>query len=144
MNCSAAKQLPQGLRSASVGAKRVPLAHSIYKHSKSADLLRKSHFLRSASVDTKRTSTGCSAPHVWRVPSSKALPCKNERLFDLLTLSSSYHNNNGKSRENKKKTVQSVNGRNKIFLRKEKYFTLFQKIFLFSVNLPNVTIETVQ
>ena len=42
MNCSAATQLPQGLRSASVGAKRVPLAHSTYKHSKSADLLHKS------------------------------------------------------------------------------------------------------
>ena len=42
MNCSAATQLPQGLRSASVGAKRVPLAHSTAKHSKSADLLRKS------------------------------------------------------------------------------------------------------
>ena len=41
-NCSAARQLTQGLRSASVGAKRVPLAHSTYKHSKSADLLRKS------------------------------------------------------------------------------------------------------
>ena len=41
-NCSAAKQLTQGLRSASVGAKRVPLAHSTYKHSKFADLLRKS------------------------------------------------------------------------------------------------------
>ena len=25
-------------------------------------------------------------PHVWRVPSSKALSCKHERLFDLLTL----------------------------------------------------------
>ena len=29
-NCSAAKQLPQGLRSASIGAKRMPLAHSAY------------------------------------------------------------------------------------------------------------------
>ena len=38
----------------------------------------------------KRTSTGCSAPHVWRVPSSKALSCKHERLFDLLTLASYY------------------------------------------------------
>ena len=45
--------------------------------------------LRSASVGAKRTSTGCSAPHVWRVPSSKALSCKHERLFDLLTLASS-------------------------------------------------------
>ena len=44
--------------------------------------------LRSASVGAKRTSTGCSAPHVWRVPSSKALSCKHERLFDLLTLAS--------------------------------------------------------
>ena len=51
-NCSAAKQLPQ-----------------FYKHSKSADLLRKSLL-----------------SHVWRVPSSKALSCKHERLFDLLTL----------------------------------------------------------
>ena len=54
-NCSAAKQLPQ-----------------FYKHSKSADLLRKSLL-----------------SHVWRVPSSKALSCKHERLFDLLTLASS-------------------------------------------------------
>ena len=51
-NCSAAKQLPQ-----------------FCKHSKSADLLRKSLL-----------------SHVWRVPSSKALSCKHERLFDLLTL----------------------------------------------------------
>ena len=57
-NCSAAKQLPQ-----------------FYKHSKSADLLRKSLL-----------------SHVWRVPSSKALSCKHERLFDLLTLVSSYYN----------------------------------------------------
>ena len=28
---------------------------------------------------------------VLRVPSSKALSCKHERLFDLLTLVSSYH-----------------------------------------------------
>ena len=47
-NCSAAKQLPQ-----------------FCKHSKSADLLRKSLL-----------------SHVWRVPSSKALSCKHERLFD--------------------------------------------------------------
>ena len=46
--------------------------------------------LRSASVGAKRTSTGCSAPHIWRVPSSKALSCKHERLFDLLTLISFY------------------------------------------------------
>ena len=46
--------------------------------------------LRSASVGAKRTSTGCSAPHVWRVPSSKALSCKHEQLFDLLTLVSYY------------------------------------------------------
>ena len=44
-----------------------------YKHSKSVDLLRKSLL-----------------SHVWRVPSSKALSCKHERLFDLLTLASSY------------------------------------------------------
>ena len=43
------------------------------KHSKSADLLRKSLL-----------------SHVWRVPSSKALSCKHERLFDLLTLVSYY------------------------------------------------------
>ena len=54
-NCSAARQLTQ-----------------FYKHSKSADLLRKSLL-----------------SHVWRVPSSKALSCKHERLFDLLTLASS-------------------------------------------------------
>ena len=41
-DCYATTQFPQGLRSASVGAKRVPLAHSTCKHSKSADLLRKS------------------------------------------------------------------------------------------------------
>ena len=56
-NCSAAKQLPQ-----------------FCKHSKSADLLRKSLL-----------------SHVWRVPSSKALSCKHERLFDLLTLASFYY-----------------------------------------------------
>ena len=56
-NCSAVKQLPQ-----------------FCKHSKSADLLRKSLL-----------------SHVWRVPSSKALSCKHERLFDLLTLASSYY-----------------------------------------------------
>ena len=43
------------------------------KYSKSADLLRKSLL-----------------PHVRRVPSSKALSCKHERLFDLLTLISFY------------------------------------------------------
>ena len=53
-NCSAAKQLPQ-----------------FCKHSKSADLLRKSLL-----------------SHVLQVPSSKALSCKHERLFDLLTLAS--------------------------------------------------------
>ena len=56
-NCSAAKQLPQ-----------------FCKHSKSADLLRKSLL-----------------SHVWRVPSSTALSCKHERLFDLLTLASSFY-----------------------------------------------------
>ena len=44
------------------------------KYSKSVDLLRKSLL-----------------SHVWRVPSSKALSCKHERLFDLLTLASSYN-----------------------------------------------------
>ena len=39
------------------------------KHSESVDLLYKSLL-----------------PHVWRVSSSKALSCKQERLFDLLTL----------------------------------------------------------
>ena len=39
------------------------------KYSKSADLLRKSLL-----------------SHIWRVPSSKALSCKHEQLFDLLTL----------------------------------------------------------
>ena len=53
-NCSAVKQLSQ-----------------FYKHSKSADLLRKSLL-----------------SHVWRIPSSKALSCKHERLFELLTLAS--------------------------------------------------------
>ena len=45
----------------------------ILKHSKSADLLRKSLL-----------------SNVWRVPSSKVLSCKHERLFDLLTLTSFY------------------------------------------------------
>ena len=39
------------------------------QYSKSADLLRKSLL-----------------SHIWRVPSSNALSCKHERLFDLLTL----------------------------------------------------------
>ena len=39
------------------------------KYSKSADLLRKSLL-----------------SHIWRVPSSKALSCEHEQLFDLLTL----------------------------------------------------------
>ena len=43
------------------------------KHSKSADLLHK-----------------LPLSHVWRVPSSNALSCKHERLFDLLTLVSYY------------------------------------------------------
>ena len=43
------------------------------KYSKSADLLRKSLL-----------------SHIWRVPSSKALSCKHEQLFDLLTLVSLY------------------------------------------------------
>ena len=42
--------------------------------------------LRSASAGAKRTFTGCSAPHICRVPSSNALSCKHEQLFDLLTL----------------------------------------------------------
>ena len=46
-------------------------APALLEHSKSADLLRKSLLF-----------------HVWRVPSSKALSCKHERLFDLLTLAS--------------------------------------------------------
>ena len=50
---------------------RCKAAPAILKHSKSADLLRKSLL-----------------SHVWRVPSSKALSCKHERLFDLLTLAS--------------------------------------------------------
>ena len=74
-NCSAARQFTQGLRSASVGAKRVPLAHSTYKHSKSADLLRKSLL-----------------SHVWRVPSSKFLSCKHERILELGTLASQRRN----------------------------------------------------
>ena len=32
------------------------------------------------------------AKGILRVPSSKALSCKHERLFDLLTLASSYQN----------------------------------------------------
>ena len=51
---------------------RCEAAPQFCKHSKSADLLRKSLL-----------------SHVWRVPSSKALSCKHERLFDLLTLASS-------------------------------------------------------
>ena len=44
-------------------------APAILQYSKSADLLRKSLL-----------------SHIWRVPSSKALSCKHEQLFDLLTL----------------------------------------------------------
>ena len=40
-----------------------------FKYSKSADLLRKSLL-----------------SHIWRVPGSKALSCKHEQLFELLTL----------------------------------------------------------
>ena len=69
-NCSAAKQLPQ-----------------FCKHSKSADLLRKSLL-----------------SHVWRVPSSKALSCKHERLFDLLTLASSSYYGFYRSGANKRRT----------------------------------------
>ena len=43
------------------------------KYLKSADLLRKSLL-----------------SHIWSVPSSNALSCKHERLFDLLTLVSLY------------------------------------------------------
>ena len=57
-NCSAARQLTQ-----------------FYKHSKSADLLRKSLL-----------------SHVWRVPSSKFLSCKHERILELLTLASQRRN----------------------------------------------------
>ena len=52
---------------------RSKLLPQFCKHSESVDLLHKSLL-----------------PHVWRVPSSKALSCKHERLFDLLTLASSY------------------------------------------------------
>ena len=52
---------------------RSKLLPQFCKHSESVDLLRKSLL-----------------PHVWRVPSSKALSCKHERLFDLLTLASWY------------------------------------------------------
>ena len=44
---------------------------AIFMFSKSADLLRKSLL-----------------SHVWRVPSSKVLSCKHERLSDLLILTS--------------------------------------------------------
>ena len=50
---------------------RSKLLPQFCKHSESVDLLCKSLL-----------------PHVWRVPSSKALSCKHERLFDLLTLAS--------------------------------------------------------
>ncbi len=48
---------------------RSKLLPQFCKHSESVDLLYKSLL-----------------PHVWRVSSSKALSCKQERLFDLLTL----------------------------------------------------------
>ena len=54
---------------------RSKLLPQFCKHSESVDLLHKSLL-----------------PHVWRVPSSKALSCKHERLFDLLTLISFYIN----------------------------------------------------
>jgi len=50
VNCSVVSQLPQ-----------------FFKHSKSADLLRKSLL-----------------SHVWRVSRSHAVSCKHERHFDLL------------------------------------------------------------
>ena len=53
---------------------RSKLLPQFCKHSESVDLLCKSLL-----------------PHVWRVPSSKALSCKHERLFDLLTLTPWYH-----------------------------------------------------
>ena len=53
---------------------RSKLLPQFCKHSESVDLLHKSLL-----------------PHVWRVPSSKALSCKHERLFDLLTLASFYY-----------------------------------------------------
>ena len=46
------------------------------KYSKSTDLRRKSLL-----------------SHIWRVPSSKALSCKHEQLFDLLTLVSLLYQN---------------------------------------------------
>ena len=52
---------------------RSKAAPAILEHEESADLLRKSLL-----------------PHVRRVPRSKALSCKHERLFDLLTLASFY------------------------------------------------------
>ncbi len=59
---------PQLMPTNCSAAKQLPQS----EHEKSADLLRKSLL-----------------SHVWRVPSSKALSCKHERLFDLLTLASS-------------------------------------------------------
>ena len=58
------------------GLLRCKVAPAILKHSESADLLRKSLL-----------------PHVWRIPSSKVLSCKHERLSDLLTLISHYNRN---------------------------------------------------
>ena len=52
---------------------RSKLLSQFCKHSESVDLIHKSLL-----------------PHVWRVPSSKALSCKHERLFYLLTLASWY------------------------------------------------------
>ena len=57
VNCSVVSQLPQ-----------------FFKHSKSADLLRKSLL-----------------SHVWRVKRSKPYSCKHEWHFDLLTLVSDYY-----------------------------------------------------
>ena len=57
---------------------RSKLLPQFCKHSESVDLLHKSLL-----------------PHVWRVPSSKALSCKHERLFDLLTLASYNYNKRG-------------------------------------------------
>ena len=50
---------------------RSKLLPQFCKHEESVDLLHKSLL-----------------PHVWRVRTSKALSCKHERLFDLLTLAS--------------------------------------------------------
>ena len=80
---------------------RCKAAFAILKHSKSADLLRK-----------------LLLSHVWRVPSSKVLSCKHERLFDLLVLIST-------NCSAAKQLSQFSNIRNPLIYCVNRYFLMF-------------------